>query len=108
MEKIKLNDGTVLEIQAGCTEYEVSILSTNVDETLANFTDDNLSRFEILNDSDVVCAIYEKKHMKKSSVVLVDEAYLITIALVDVDEMYERISSLEETVDTLVLESLGL
>ena len=109
MEKIKLNDGTTIEIQGGCSEFSVSMIAESVDEMVAHFTDENLERYEILTGSDAVCAIYVKKHMKKFSAVAAEEGgYLITITLEDIDETAERLASLEETVDTLVMESLGL
>lgn len=109
MEKIKLKDGTTIEIQAGCSEFSVSMIAESVDEMVANFTDENLERFKILTEGDAVCAIYEKKHMKKFSAEVAEEGgYLITVTLEDVDEVAERLASLEETVDTLVMESLGL
>lgn len=107
-EKIKLNDGTLLEIEEGCTEFEISVISESVDETAKLFTDSNLERFEILTGEDKVCAIYTKKHMKNFSAVITEEGYLVTIRLADIDEMAERMSALEETVDILVMESLGV
>lgn len=108
MEKIKLNDGTIIDIQSGCTEYEVSVIAESVDDTVAHFTDSNLERYEIITEDNSVCAIYSKKHMKKFSATATDGGYLITLSLIDVDEMYERLASLEETVDVLVMESLGV
>lgn len=108
MEKIRLNDGTVLEIQSGCTETTIGIVSESVDETVAHFTDSNLERFEILTENDDVCAVYTKKHMKNFGAVLTDDGFLITIHLTDIDEVTERLAALEETVDVLVMESLGV
>lgn len=108
MEKIKLNDGTVIAIQSGCAESTIDIVSETVDETIALFTDSNLERYEILTENDDVCAIYTKKHMQRFSAVLVDDTFLITIHLTDIDEMAERVAALEETVEVLVMESLGV
>lgn len=108
MEKIKLNDGTVIGIQSGCNEFAIGIIAESVDETVAHFTDSNLERYEILTVNDDVCAVYTKKHMKNFSAVLTEDGYLITVHLMDIDEMAERVTALEETVDVLVMESLGV
>ena len=106
MEKIKLNDGTVLEIQSGASEYAISISTASVDETVAKFTDENLARYEILTESDSVCAIYTKKHLKKFSAEVSEEGgYILTLALVDRDELYERVAQLEALVLALTAEN---
>lgn len=102
MEWIKLNDGTVLEIQSGCTEHTICVLTDSVDNLISNFTDENLERFEILNESYEVTAIYTKKHLKNFSAELVENAYLVSIYFSDIDEIYERISALEKTIETLM------
>ena len=102
MEKIRLNDGTVLEIQDGAKEYEVTIPTSSVDEVAAHFTDENLERYEILTENDAVCAIYTKKHLKKLSAVAADEGYLVTLTLTDRDEIYEKLTSIEEKLNSLV------
>ena len=102
MEKIKLNNGTVLEIQAGATEYVVTTLASSVDEVLAHFTDENLEKYEILTEDNAVCAIYTKKYLKKLSAVATEEGYLVTLTLADRDEIYERVTSLEKTVSNLI------
>lgn len=105
MEKIKLNDNTILEIQSGSTEFEISMISDSVDNMVANFTDSNLERYEILTESDEVCAIYTKKHLKNFKAELVDDGFLITVNLVDRDEVYERLAYLEQMVSELTSES---
>lgn len=104
MEKIKLNDGTVLEIQNGAKEYNISILTDSVDNLVHLFTDENLARYEILTADGSVCAIFTKKHLKKLSAEVTENGYLVTIVLDDVDELYERVKSLEATVEILQAE----
>lgn len=104
MEKIKLNDGTVLEIKDGATEYAITVVTASVDEVAKQFTDSNLERYEILTADDSVCAIFTKKHLKKLSAEVTEAGYLVTIVLDDVNELYERVKSLEATVETLQAE----
>lgn len=104
MEKIKLNNGTVLEIQDGAKEYDISLVTDSVDAIAQHFTDENLARYEILTADDSVCAIFTKKHLKKLSAEVTDDGYLVTIVLDDVNELYERIKSLEAKVESLQAE----
>lgn len=104
MEKIKLNNGTVLEIQDGATEYSIGIVADSVDEVAKQFTDSNLERYEILTEDGSVCAIYTKKHLKKLSAEVTEGGYIVTIVLEDVNELYERIKSLEAKVESLQAE----
>ena len=103
MEKIKLNDGTTIEIESGSSEFKIATISNSVDEVIANFTDENLERFEILNESGEICAVYTQKHMKKLGAELTEEGYLITISLGDVD-IYDRVATLEKTLNALLSE----
>lgn len=104
MEKIRLNDGTVLGIQDGAKEYDISILTDSVDNLAKLLTDENLARYEILTEDNEVCAIFTKKHLKKLSAEVTDDGYLVTIVLDDVNELYERIKSLEAKVESLEAE----
>ena len=105
MEKIKLNDGTTLDIQGGSAEYAISLVAESVDATVALFTDANLEKYEILTEKNDVCAIYSKKHLKNFKAEVVEDGYLITVTLVDRDELYERVAQLEAMLLSLTQET---
>lgn len=104
MEKIKLNDGTIFEIQPNSSEYNISIIAYSVDEVIAAFTDENLTRYEILTENYSTCAIYTKKHLKKLGAESTEDGYLVTLIFEDVNDIYERVKHLEATVETLQAE----
>lgn len=104
MEKIRLNDGTVLEIQSGATEYSIQIQTESVDAVADKFTDKNLERYEILTENDEVCAIFTKKHLKKLSAERTENGFIVTVIFEDINELYERVKTLEATVETLLAE----
>ena len=104
MEKIRLNDGTLLDIQSGATEYNIKIQTESVDAVASKLTDANLERYEVRTEDDAVCAIYTKKHLKKLSAEVTENGFFVTIVLEDINELYERVKTLEATVETLQAE----
>lgn len=104
MEKIRLNDGTVLEIQSGATEYSIQIQTESVDAVADKFTDKNLERYEILTENDEACAVFTKKHLKKLSAERTENGFIVTVIFEDINELYERVKTLEATVETLLAE----
>ena len=120
MEKIKLNDGTTFDIVSGSYEY-VNILAPSIDEVISCFTDENLRYCEILadvtkeengeiivTDEEIIRAVFINKQMKDFRASRVDNMYDIVITFGEYDTIAGRLAALEETVDALVLESLGL
>lgn len=141
MEKIKLSNGNILEItnngvHSSDERLTVSIVAPDMDlvtmETL--FTDrENVSRIELLSESDEVLRIYsgyvgltniEKRKNVVISVELIPEELdengeviteasenvvtsdVIVITLRKENESEARITSLEETVDLLIMSVL--
>lgn len=102
MEKVKLNDGTLIEIQSGCSENKIEIITNSVDEVFNNFTDENLARIEFLTETDEVCAIYFEKYMKKVVAEAVEDGFLVKVELADANEIYKRVTDLEKAVGSLV------
>ena len=105
MEKIKLYNGTTLDIQPGATEYTIQTVAASIDEVVNLFTDENLERYEILAEDGTTCAIYTKKYLKTLSAKKEEEGYLVTIVLADVDALQARVEELESTVQELTRQS---
>lgn len=106
MEKIKLKDGTLIEI-IGATSNSLSFDTTEKShsEIVALLTEENLESFEIINEAGESLHVYKDKKIKYPYGVY---EKTLTVNLVDVNVLEKRMRSLEETVDTLVLESLGV
>ncbi len=64
MEKIKLKDGTELEIMNGAQEGSISMKASpeQASQTKKILTDENLEEIKILNDAGLECATYTNKH----------------------------------------------
>jgi predicted transcriptional regulator len=117
MEKVELKNGEKIEIQAGATENLIKIEIASVDafkDLYTKFSDDNLSQISILTETDAVCAIYKDKTLQKAELESVTDTkteeikLIVTITLKDINVTDKRLKSIEETVDTLVLNSLGV
>jgi hypothetical protein len=114
MEKLELKNGEQIEILDGASENTVKVVTTidTFDALYKKFTDDNLSEISFYNSSDVVCAVYNNKTLKNVTLATetIDEVevFVATINLKDIDNTQLSINSLQETVDTLVLGSLGV
>ncbi len=120
MEKVKLKNGTVLEFKEIQDTSNLSITFENQEFTnLRKLFDnpENLSAIEILTEGDTVCTVYNG-YMKTDKYII--QGAVITVELIKPDETQQSIqalqqqidslreenSYLQETVDTLVLDSL--
>lgn len=103
MEKIKLNNGTILEYNdINENNNELNITFTEVElETLRNAfdTSSNLSSIEILTENDVTCAIYVGYTSVDKYVI---EKETITITISKPNDIEQRLYNLEETVLALL------
>ena len=106
MEQIKLKDGTLIEI-IGATSNSFTInvaTSQEFKDTYDKLTAINLEEYSIVNESGEELAFFKDKDVKSARL----EGEIATFDLKDVDITTKRIKALEETVDTLVMESLGV
>lgn len=117
MEKLKLKNGEQIEILNGASEISVKVEVTNQESFLElynKFTDDNLTQISYLNAEGVLCAIYKDKTLHKAELESVtdeetEESKLIaTFIFKDIDTTKMKLKELQETVDTLVLNTLGI
>lgn len=116
MEKIKLTNGTVLEFSAisqNGNSLSVELPSQELETLRPLFeTADNVSEIEVLTEGDVIATVLiGYTHVDKYIVT----AECITVELLKPNETEQKIadletevSSLQETVDTLVLSQLGI
>lgn len=98
MEKIKLANGTELEILGGATSNSVSVnyeQLADLDTYVNNLTEDNLEEYSILNESGEVCTTLTNKYLSSISVNPTDK--VATFHLADVDMMAKRLAALEAT-----------
>lgn len=112
MEKVKLKNETVLEFKEILDNGYLSITFVGQDiSDLRTLFDnpDNVAEIEILTEGNEVCAIYNGYQTDKY-IIQGDE---ITVYLIKPDrtqqtiqKLQQRIDVLQETIDTLVLESL--
>lgn len=119
MNKIKLKDGKVLLVTDNSTTNELFVVKGDysTDEIRGFLTEDNLERYELLTEEDVVFGIYTNKKLV-SITILEEDNYVINIKLRDIfaiEILEKRVVKIEdeklelkELVDTLVLESLGV
>lgn len=117
MEKLQLKDGEQIEIQDGASENCVMVEVASQESFLELYnklTDDNLAEISYLNESGVLCAIYKDKTLHKEELESVtdeetEESKLIaTFIFKDIDTTKMKLKELQETVDTLVLNTLGI
>lgn len=117
MEKLQLSNGEQIEILNGATENSVKVEVETQElflEIYNKLTDDNLAEISYLNESGVLCAIDKDKTLYKAELETVtdeetEESKLIaTFTLRDIDTTKIKLKELQETVDTLVLNTLGI
>ena len=106
MNKIKLKNEKTYNISSSSTELEIIINANSIDELkqiYEEFNDYNLSKYEILNDSDMVNAIYINKRLKCiDNVHEVEDGISITVKLSNIDNTELRIRNLELKIDELI------
>lgn len=98
MEKIKLSNGTELEILNGATIGAVSMPYTELSDVVAlteQMTEENLSEYSILNESGLTCTIQKNKYVSEIRINPTDKA--VTFVLADVDMVAKRLEALEQT-----------
>lgn len=106
MNKIILKNKSMYEIDATSTEFELVIKLSSIEEltdTYKSFTDENLSEYTILNDSDIASALYINKKLECiNNIHEVEEGIEITVKLSNVDTTELRIKGLEAKIDELI------
>lgn len=98
MEKIKLADGTELEILGGATSNNVSVQYeqlADLDSYVNAFTDENLEVFSILNEGGEACTTMTNKYLSNININPTDK--VATFHLADVDMIAKRLAELEAT-----------
>ena len=96
MEKIKLKDGTEIEIMNGATENCITVKISTLEEVgviADKLTDENLEEYKILNSSGLECCTLENKHLNSFTVYTDKE--LTQFNLADVDMVAKRLEALE-------------
>lgn len=104
MEKVKFNDGSVLENILETTNIYIKF-QTSIEEAVNIFerlTDEALKKIETISKKDDVMNIF----INKSKVSLAYEDGVATLNLKDIDITSLRLKALEDTIDTLVLGAL--
>ena len=106
MNKIHLVDKTEFQIKDTTTENELVIMLDSVDEiadTYKTFTEENLSEYKILNDSDLLSAVYVNKKLSSvTNIIETEDGIEMTIKLSNVDATELRIKSLENKIDEFI------
>lgn len=106
MNKIQLVNQTIFQIKDVSTEFEVVVLLDSVDQvpdTYKTFTEKNLSEYKILNDSDLLSAVYmNKKLASVSNIIETEDGIEMTVKLSNVDATELRIKALENKIDELI------
>lgn len=113
MEKIKLKDGKTYNIEAGAVSNQVTMVVSSLEEMttrISTMTAENLEIYQILNDADMVCSVYENKVVDhfEGKAIKGTENYRVIFYMVDIDMVAKRLKALEDTTDMLVLDSLGM
>ncbi len=113
MEKVKLSNGAILEFKEIRDNGNLSITFENqnyIDLRILFDSEVNLSSIEVLTEGDAVCAIYNG-YTKTDKYIIQGEN--VTVYLIKPDDTQQQIDALkkqnqylQETVDTLILESL--
>lgn len=108
MEKIKFNDGNILENVIEASDCYIKIQVENATEAVKIFddmlTNEALERIETLSENDDIMNIFTNK-CKKS---LEYENGVAIFVLDDIDKTEQRLSALEDTIDTLILSDMGI
>ena len=101
MDKIKLKNGSVYEIEVGATEHSVSMLFATIDESVPvvkEFNMPNMEVIEFLTAEDEVCGVYCYKCLKNTvGYVLEDGTYRVVFVIGNVDMTEKRLAVLEES-----------
>ena len=100
MEKIKLLDGTIIEVNGGTTSNQFSITLENLDtleDTIKSLTENNLETFELQTEDGNTLATLENKYFSKAIVIATDNNYNVIFNLGDVDLVAKRLAQLEAT-----------
>lgn len=104
MEKVKFNDGSVLENIIETTNIYIKF-QTSIEEAVNIFerlTDEALKKIETISEKDDVMNIFINKSKKSLSI----EDGVAILNLKDIDTTSLRLKALEDTVDTLILGAL--
>ncbi len=108
MEKIKFNDGNILENVIEASDCSIKIQVENASEAVKIFddmlTNEALERIETLSENDDVMNVFINKRKKS----LEYENGVAIFVLDDIDKTEQRLSALEDTVDTLILSDMGI
>lgn len=104
MEKIKLNDGSILENVLETTSSSIKMQASMEEaiEIFKNLNDEALEKIETISESGDVMNIFLNKCRKS----LEYENEIATLNLKDVDTTSLRLKALEDTVDALLLDDL--
>lgn len=97
-EKIVLADGTAIEIENGAVQNCVQVVIPNLDgfkELHGKFTETNLENYKIQNADGLTCATLENKYLKNAIVEQIEDGFLISFNLEDVDMVEKRLDALE-------------
>lgn len=109
MEKIKLKNQAEIQIEGGMTNnyFEVIVLGYDSMKTLYDqLTDDNLSRFEVLNSANMVCCVLENKRISNErhfEVIQGTDNLKVKIHLEDVDKMALRLKEVQANIEYLLM-----
>lgn len=98
MEKIKLKDGTEIDIVNGATENCITVECSTLEEVgeiADQLTDENLEQYKILNSAGLECCTLENKHLE--SIIIYPDKGQVQFNLVDVDMVAKRLEVLEVT-----------
>jgi hypothetical protein len=122
MEKLQLSTGEQIEVENGSQENIIRVKLADLNdypELIKKFTTQKPFSYSILNEAGKECSNYDNKEYKNSTTAPYGDASneytIVTIILGDFDstkqelqEAKEEIKNLKETVDTLVLNALGV
>ena len=98
MEKIKLANGTELEIMNGATIGAVTMPYETFGDVVSlteQMTEENLSEYSILNDAGLTCTTQHDKYVSAIHIIPADKT--VTFTLSDVDMVAKRLDALEQT-----------
>ena len=100
MNKIKLNNGTELNIENGATENCIAVVTedlTVIDTYVKELTKENLSHAEVIDENDTVVLTLKDKYLTgfDGTQVVGEESYIVCFRLNDIYTIEERITMLE-------------
>ena len=102
-DKLILKDQTTIEIEAGASLSDITVLSSTKEEMIEKWdalTKDNLSAVEVKNSEDVTIATYtELILVSETSVILEDGAISTSFNLrekTDIEKLQEEVALLKE------------